>query len=127
MDWKYSVFTKTAKGMAELNNRATKLSRDALRVLSVVDGKSNGSALVERAGFTETKVGEALAHLINESCIKVFSTGVPAEAPPRLKPGGVEVKELDLDFTTLLGKQELETRAEAAARARVEAEHRAKA
>ena len=45
---KATVFTKTAKGIKEVNTRSS-LSKDLMRVLKLIDGKSNLGHLLEKS------------------------------------------------------------------------------
>ena len=48
MDLK-TIFTKTAKGVTQVNQKTQSLSRDLMKVLKVIDGKSNVETLASKA------------------------------------------------------------------------------
>ena len=48
MDLK-TVFTKTAKGVTQVNQKTQSLSRDLMKVLKVIDGKSTVEELADKA------------------------------------------------------------------------------
>ena len=48
MDLK-TIFTKTAKGVTQVNQKTQSLSRDLMKVLKVIDGKSNVETLATKA------------------------------------------------------------------------------
>ena len=43
---KATVFTKTAKGITQVNQRSASLSKDLMKVLKLIDGKSNFGQLL---------------------------------------------------------------------------------
>jgi hypothetical protein len=44
-----TVYTKTAKGITQVNQKSASLSRDLMKVLKLVDGKSNAGQILEKA------------------------------------------------------------------------------
>ena len=46
-----TVFTKTAKGITQVNQRSASLSRDLMKVLKLIDGKSTFAEIIERASY----------------------------------------------------------------------------
>ena len=46
---KATVFTKTAKGITQVNQKSASLSKDLMKVLKLIDGKSNFGQLLEKA------------------------------------------------------------------------------
>lgn len=71
-----TVFTKTAKGVMQVNKKTQSLSRDLTKVLSAVDGKSNLQALVEKSGYAMPAVEKSLLQLQREGFIKIFEVKV---------------------------------------------------
>ena len=71
MDLK-TIFTKTAKGVTQVNQKTQSLSRDLMKVLKSIDGKSNVSALAEKADFPVPALEKALTALQKDGFIKVF-------------------------------------------------------
>ena len=42
-----TVFTKTAKGITQVNQKSASLSKDLMKVLKLIDGKSNFGQIME--------------------------------------------------------------------------------
>ena len=92
MDLK-TVFTKTAKGVTQVNQKTQSLSRDLMKVLKVIDGKSNVSVLAEKAGFAVPVTEKSLSALQKEGYIKIFEI---KQEVPMTDFGG---EDDDFDFT----------------------------
>ncbi len=88
-----TIFTKTAKGVTQVNQKTQSLSRDLMKVLKAIDGKSNLEGLAGKADFAMPALEKALAQLQKDGFIKVFE--VKREEP--LTDFGGE--EDDFDFT----------------------------
>jgi hypothetical protein len=71
MDLK-TIFTKTAKGVTQVNQKTQSLSRDLMKVLKAIDGKSNVSALAVKADYPVPALEKALTALKKDAFIKVF-------------------------------------------------------
>ncbi len=78
MDLK-TIFTKTAKGVTQVNQKTQSLSRDLMKVLKSIDGKSNVTALSEKADFPVPALQKLLTALQKDGFIKVFE--VKQEVP----------------------------------------------
>ncbi len=87
-----TVFTKTAKGVTQVNQRTQSLSRDLTRVLKAIDGKSTVAQLAIKAEMPVLSVGKALAQLQRDSFTKIFEIKVEI---PLTDFGGDD----DFDFT----------------------------
>lgn len=74
-----TVFTKTAKGVMQVNKKTQSLSREQTKILGSVDGKSNLQAISEKSGYAVPVVERTLAGLQKDGFIKVFE--VKAEEP----------------------------------------------
>ncbi len=125
-----TVFTKSAKGVMELSSRASRLPRDLMKVLKLVDGKSTVRQLAEAAGVSPTSLLATMEKLEKEGYVKEFAptgsspstSGKPATAS---SPGD---EGESLDFTIILNTGPLRPRAaepDAGSRSREEAKRRA--
>ncbi len=93
MDLK-TVFTKTAKGVTQVNQKKQSLSRDLMKILKSIDGKSDVTVISEKADYPVPSLEKALTALQKESYIKVFE--VRQEEPLSDFGGG---EDDDFDFT----------------------------
>ncbi len=89
-----TVFTKTAKGVTQVNQRTQSLSRDLTRVLKAIDGKSTVAQLAVKTDMTVLAVGKTLAQLQRDSFTKIFEIKVEI---PLSDFGGDD----DFDFTAV--------------------------
>ena len=92
-----TIFSKTGKGVLEIKNKAGKLPKDLLKVLTLIDGKSTVADLLVKAKLNDAEINKALSDLITGGYIKEFantSTGTQGSG------GGSYVD--DLDFTSSL-------------------------
>ncbi|MFZ5558192.1 MAG: winged helix-turn-helix transcriptional regulator, partial [Pseudomonadota bacterium] len=148
-----SIFTKSAKGMMELNSRSNRLPRDLLKVLKLVDGKSTVRQLADSSGSNPAGLLATMEKLEKDGYVKEFSPGGAAAraasagaAEKPAAPAPEEDEGDDLDFTVILRrplipeppdakadedrrrKEEAQRRSkeEAEARARDEAQRRAR-
>src|SRR5512139_2465438 len=71
---KATVFTKTAKGITQVNQRSASLSKDLMKVLKLIDGKSNFGQLLEKAELDKTVLERALNTLTKDGYARVFET-----------------------------------------------------
>ena len=91
---KTTVYTKTAKGITQVNQRSASLSKDLMKVLKLIDGKSNFGQLLEKADVDKGSLEKALITLAKDGFARVFETR-KEEADP-FAPAAVED---DFDFT----------------------------
>src|SRR5438477_6133040 len=87
-----TVFTKTAKGITQVNQRSASLSKDLMKVLKLIDGKSNFGQLLEKADIDKGALEKALITLAKDGFARVFETR-KEEADPFAAEGD------DFDFT----------------------------
>lgn len=152
-----TVFTKTAKGITQVNQRSASLSKDLMKVLKLIDGKSNFGQLLEKADFEKNALEKALNTLAKDGFVRIFQVRkeeldpfageddfdftAPGKMPAstqRVIPGAAN------DISELVRQQEkaeadkkareqaheqarVRAKAEAESRAKLEAEARAKA
>ncbi|HWQ39593.1 MAG TPA: hypothetical protein VNM24_13485 [Burkholderiales bacterium] len=130
MDLK-TIYSKTGKGVLEIKNKGGKLSRELVRVLTLIDGKSSVADLAVKAKLSDAEVSRCIRQLEEGGYIKEFAalSGGISTVPPA-DTSYVD----DLDFTQSLppGKKiyqssltEMRAREEAE-RMRAEAEARRK-
>lgn len=89
-----TVYTKTAKGITQVNQRSASLSKDLMKVLKLIDGKSNFGQLLEKADLDKGALEKALNTLAKDGFARVFETR-KEEADPFGDAGGGD----DFDFT----------------------------
>ena len=92
MDLK-TIFTKTAKGVTQVNQKKQSLSRDLMKILKAIDGKSDVTVLSEKADYPVPSLEKALTALQKEGFIKIFEV---RQEVPLTDFGG---EEDDFDFT----------------------------
>lgn len=88
-----TVFTKTAKGITQVNQKSASLSKDLMKVLKLIDGKSNFGQLIEKAEIDKSVLEKALNTLAKDGFARVFETR-KEEADPFASGS-----EDDFDFT----------------------------
>lgn len=71
---KATVYTKTAKGITQVNQRTASLSKDLMKVLKLIDGKSNFGQLMEKADIDKGALEKALVTLAKDGFARVFET-----------------------------------------------------
>ena len=71
MDQK-TVFTKTAKGITQVNQKSASLSRDLMKVLKLIDGKSNYGQIMEKADMDKPNLEKALTTLTKDGFARIF-------------------------------------------------------
>src|SRR5947209_3082428 len=86
-----TVFTKTAKGITQVNQKSASLSKDLMKVLKLIDGKSNFGQLMEKADLDKPNLEKALSTLTKDGFARVFQVR-KEEADPF-------AAEDDFDFT----------------------------
>ena len=91
MDLK-TVFTKTAKGLTQLNQKTQSLSRDLTKALKLIDGKSTVEQLADKTGMAMPALQKALNDLKKEGFVKIFEV---KQDEPLSDFGGDD----DFDFT----------------------------
>ncbi|HEX7954025.1 MAG TPA: cell envelope integrity protein TolA, partial [Burkholderiales bacterium] len=92
-----TIYSKTGKGVLEIKNKAGKLPKDLVKVLTLIDGKSTVDDLISKSRLNSNEINKALGELTTGGYIKEFSntsTGTQGAA------GGSYVD--DLDFTSSL-------------------------
>ena len=94
-----TVFTKTAKGVTQVNQKTQSLSKDMMKVLKLVDGKSTVLEMAKKIEVPEMVLGKAMGQLQSEGYIKVFE--IKADPPSEFKSdfGGAPIEMDDFDFT----------------------------
>jgi len=90
---KATVFTKTAKGITQVNQKSASLSKDLMKVLKLIDGKSNFGQLIEKAELDKNVLERALNTLTKDGFARIFETR-KEEVDPFAAEG-----EDDFDFT----------------------------
>ncbi len=88
-----TVFTKTAKGVTQVNQKTQSLSREMMKVLKAIDGKSNVDALVDKADLAMPALTKVLSALQKDAYVKVFEV---KKEEPLTDFGGDDD---DFDFT----------------------------
>src|ERR1041384_7119203 len=69
-----TVYTKTAKGITQVNQRSASLSKDLMKVLKLIDGKSNFGQLLEKAEIDKGVLEKALNTLTKDGFARIFET-----------------------------------------------------
>lgn len=94
-----TVFTKTAKGVTQVNQKTQSLSKDMMKVLKLVDGKSTVLEMAKKIEVPEMVLGKAMGQLQSDGYIKVFE--IKADPPSEFKTdfGGAPIEMDDFDFT----------------------------
>ena len=82
---KATVFTKTAKGITQVNQKSASLSKDLMKVLKLIDGKSNFGQLLEKSELDKNVLERALNTLTKDGFARIFADrrrdNLPAWAP----------------------------------------------
>src|SRR5258706_14810911 len=92
-----TVFTKTAKGITQVNQKSASLSKDLMKVLKVIDGKSNLGQIMEKVEMDKGPTEIVINKLLKDGFARVFETR-KEEADPFAADGAP--KEDDFDFTS---------------------------
>ena len=98
---KKTIYSKTGKGVLEIKNKAGKLSKDLVKVLTLIDGKSNMADLLAKAKFDDAEMDKAITQLSAGGYIKEFSNTSTGVSSAGSGPGGGSYVD-DLDFTSSL-------------------------
>src|SRR5690606_34808703 len=69
-----TVFTKTAKGITQVNQKSASLSKDLMKVLKLIDGKSNFGQLIEKSDMDKGVLEKALNTLQQGGFARIFET-----------------------------------------------------
>ncbi|HLX24565.1 MAG TPA: AsmA-like C-terminal region-containing protein [Usitatibacter sp.] len=69
---KTTVYTKTAKGITQVNQKSASLSKDLMKVLKLIDGKSNFGQIMEKADMDAPSLTKALNTLAKDGFARVF-------------------------------------------------------
>ncbi len=67
-----TVYTKTAKGITQVNQKSASLSKDLMKVLKLIDGKSNFGQIMEKADMDQAALTKALNALTKDGFSRVF-------------------------------------------------------
>ena len=67
-----TVYTKTAKGITQVNQKSASLSKDLMKVLKLIDGKSNFGQIMEKAEMDQAALTKALNALTKDGFSRVF-------------------------------------------------------
>src|SRR5690242_15622535 len=86
----HTVYTKTAKGLLELNRKVARIPSELIAVFLAVDGKAPAADLVARCGIGADELYGALERLARDGYIEV------AAARAQLALGFGEQSTLDL-------------------------------
>jgi len=144
-----TVYTKTAKGITQVNQKSASLSKDLMKVLKLIDGKSNFGQMMEKADMDQASLTKALNTLTKDGFSRVFQVrkddadpfgpedDFDFTAPGKMLPGSTQrvIAGAANDISELVRQQEKADAAKKAAsqaqdaartKAKVEAESRAK-
>ncbi|MFL6581257.1 MAG: hypothetical protein ACJ8G2_10990 [Burkholderiales bacterium] len=94
---KKTIYSKTGKGVLEIKNKAGKLAKDLVKVLTLIDGKCTVDDLISKSKFSDAEMKKALSDLTTAGYIKEF-----ANTSTGTKGGGAGSYVDDLDFTSSL-------------------------
>src|SRR6185436_1508346 len=145
-----TVFTKTAKGITQVNQKSASLSKDLMKVLKVIDGKSNLAQIMEKVEMDKGPTEIAINKLLKDGFARILETRkeeadpFAAEddfdftAPGKIMPGSTQrvVAAAANDIGELVRQQKavddqkkanVEAHEAARAKARMEAEARVRA
>ena len=95
---KSTIYSKTGKGVLEIKNKAGKLAKDLLRVLTLIDGKSTVAELIIKSRLGDADMDRSLSQLSTGGYIKEFSNTSGSAPGAPLESSYVD----DLDFTSSL-------------------------
>jgi hypothetical protein len=94
---KTTVYTKTAKGITQVNQKSASLSKDLMKVLKLIDGKSNFGQIMEKAEMDNATLSKAFTALQTGGFARVFQTQKKDDDPFAGDAGGGGGD--DFDFT----------------------------
>ncbi len=92
---KSTVYTKTAKGITQVNQKSASLSKDLMKVLKLIDGKSNFGQIMEKAEMDNATLSKAFTALQTGGFARVFQTQKKDDDPFAGEGGSGD----DFDFT----------------------------
>lgn len=92
---KTAIFSKTAKGIAALDERKHALSRDEYRLLGVVDGRSSLLELAEKVDLNQGVCEQILARLLADGLLNQHLVSSELNHLPSLAESTISVAELD--------------------------------
>src|SRR4051812_32667776 len=95
---KTTVYTKTAKGITQVNQKTASLSKDLMKVLKLIDGKSNFGQIMEKAEMDNATLTKAFTALQTGGFARVFQTQKKDDDPFAGDAGGGGGGD-DFDFT----------------------------
>jgi len=95
---KRTIYSKTGKGVLEIKNKAGKLAKDLVKVLTLIDGKSTVADLVAKSRLSDADMDRSLSQLSTGGYIKEFSNTSGSAPSAPLESSYVD----DLDFTSSL-------------------------
>jgi hypothetical protein len=138
-----TVYTKTAKGITQVNQKSASLSRDLMKVLKLIDGKSNAGQILERSELDKVALEKSLLTLTKDGFVRVFEVRkvepdpfgdddfdftAPSKsiAPSPMAPPGQKVAAAANDISELVRQRE-KIEAETKAREMAQIQARAKA
>ena len=92
-----TIYSKTGKGVLEIKNKAGKLPKDLVKILTLIDGKSTVADLMSKSKLSDADTSKALGELTTGGYIKEFSNTSSVQ-----RSGGAGSYVDDLDFTSSL-------------------------
>ena len=92
----HTIYSKTAKGLAEVRNKTGNLSREFTAILESVDGKARFSQLQAECGMSRPEMQRALEALALQGLIQEVATGIHQGAGANT----AEDDTADLDFSS---------------------------
>src|ERR1043165_6980656 len=92
-----TVYTKAAKGITQVNQKSASLSKDLMKVLKLIDGKSNFGQIMEKADMDNATLTKAFTALQTGGFARVCQRQKKADDPfgGEAGAGGGD----DFDFT----------------------------
>lgn len=100
---KSTIFSKTAKGMAESRTGGKNLAREHARVLALVNGKTSIGELIESGALLDAKYEPALTALLEHGMVRVFESAKNNLDALEWRQGGD-----DVDFSDALPTLQVE-------------------
>ena len=100
---KYSVLSKTGKGLLQLKCKSRPMPGDHLRVLGLIDGKAMVSHLISSSRMNEANLLNALLALAEGGYIREVAAPVATPDSHNATVAPALASESDLDFTRSLG------------------------
>src|SRR2546423_13289065 len=85
---KTTVYTKTAKGITQVNQKSASLSKDLMKVLKLIDGKSNFGQIMEKAEMDNATLSKAFTALQTGGFARAFQTQKKDDDPFAGDAGG---------------------------------------